>query len=75
MYMNKVLHLQTTNDVNGNPRRAYVVLFDDGTHAFFSEGYRGRDALPGDYDPAIIFPVRVTPGELNKWRKGAIYSR
>ena len=74
-YTYNVLHLQTTNDVSGNPRRAYVVLMDDGTHGFFSEGYLGREALPSDYSPAVIFPVKVSPGELNKWRKGATFSR
>lgn len=75
MYRDKVLHLQATNDVNGNPRRAYVVLFDDNTHGFFSEGYLGRGALPGEYADALIFPVRVTVGELNRWRKSATFAQ
>lgn len=70
-YTYHVLHLCAPNDRNGNPRRAYVVLFDDGVHAFFDEGYQGRSALPRDYADNVTWELRVSPGELRRWRSAA----
>ena len=39
------LHLSTTNDTNGNPRRLYVFLTDTGqVVGVKDEGYKGRGA-------------------------------
>lgn len=68
-YVDKVLHLCAPNDRNGNPRRAFVVLFDDGVHAYFDEGYAGAAALPADYRPCVSWTVNVSAGELRRWQR------
>lgn len=70
-YVDKVLHLCAPNDRNGDPRRAFVVLFDDGAHAYFAEGYAGATALPADYRPCVSWTVNVSAGELWRWKRGA----
>lgn len=69
MHTYQVLHLQATNDRNGNPRRGFVVLFNDGQHAYFDEGYHGFQAIPADYRDRQVWPVRVTVGELRRWER------
>lgn len=66
--MHHVIHLIASNTTAGNPRRAYVVLFDDGTHAYFDEGYLGRQALPSDYHDGCTWNLNVTPSELKRYR-------
>jgi hypothetical protein len=59
------------HDASGNPRRAYVVLFDDGTHAYFAEGFAGIAALPSDYAPRAITPVPTTVAALRRFARTA----
>ena len=41
-------HYCAINDFNGNPRRCFVLIDDDGTpKAVWDEGYYGSDAVPG----------------------------
>ena len=41
-------HLCAVNDVNGNPRRVYALIDEDGYYlAAWDEGYHGSDAVPG----------------------------
>ena len=69
-----LIHLCTTNDTNGNPRRAWVEYNDHGMAiAFYEEGYSGSAALPerlreGRYAAPSI---TVQPREWNNWRKAA----
>jgi len=63
--MTNILHVCAKNDVNGNPRRAYVLSNDEGAYvAIWDEGYKGSDAVPGDFrDAAYLsqrFDVTVT---------------
>lgn len=66
-----VLHVRAPHDVNGNPRRAFMVLFHDGTHAFFDEGYLGESVIPADYRDRVVTVVNVSVRELARLRKGA----
>ena len=44
------IHLDAGHDVNGNPRRAYMVVCPNrGIIDAINEGYRGRDALKDKY--------------------------
>lgn len=68
-----MIYLCTSNDENGNPRRAWVAFNSDGLPlAFFQEEYAGvSGAIP---DPeirglALIAPrINVTVGEFRRWR-------
>ena len=51
-----IIHFCAKNDVNGNPRRVYVLMDDqigpDGDYrklAAWDEGYLGYNAVPGDF--------------------------
>jgi hypothetical protein len=57
--------LNAGNDINGNPRRVWVISDDDGKPVFaYDEGYYGRDCVPGrvrsafDYAPCTHCTVR-----------------
>ena len=70
-----IIHLCTTNDRNGNPRRAWAVFAPNGLIIdFFEEGYVGRLAVPPELrDRAYNAPsINVSAGEWNSWRKAAI---
>lgn len=48
--MTEILHLCARNDLNGNPRRVYVLRdTESGKYlAAWDEGYKGSDAVPGE---------------------------
>lgn len=59
-----VVHICTSNDINGNPRRGWLLtmnaMADDGTTSHLSrclvdEGYRGAQAV-GDALPYLVGP-------------------
>lgn len=57
------LHLCTTNDTNGNPRRIFVELYPEGDIARWTdEGYEGPPSW-------ARYPVRidVAPAEYRRW--------
>jgi len=67
------LHLTTTNDTNGNPRRLFVEVEDGLYKTIVSEGYRGiaaahRAGMPETYLPPRI---HITPDEYRALRKYA----
>lgn len=68
-----VIHLCTTNDRNGNPRRAYVAFSGSALRGAWQQGYRGIDAVPDEiktlakHSPSI----NVTPTEWRSWIKAA----
>lgn len=68
-----LVRIRTTNDVNGNPRRAWVRLDDDGRPAeWFEEGYSGSHAVPAEYRGSLartMLEVNVAPAEYRKLRK------
>ena len=69
-----IIHLCTTNDSNGNPRRAWAVFSPTGFIIdFYEEGYEGRFAVPPELrDRAYYSPsINVSVGEWNSWRKAA----
>lgn len=70
----QVIHLCTSNDSCGNPRRAYAIFNDSGLiEDFFEEGFAGSHCLPEFLrDRASLTPsIQVTPTEWRKWRKAA----
>jgi hypothetical protein len=69
--MSEWLHLATTNDTNGNPRRLYVEVEDGMYKTIVNEGYEGyarahRAGMPETYLPPRI---HITPAEYRTLRK------
>lgn len=71
-----VLHLCTTNDVNGNPRRLYMPLESGPKNAailaVIEEGYIGESVLASLFpDRAItyMFRINVPVSEYKNWKK------
>lgn len=52
-------HYCAPNDVNGNPRRVYVLVDDGDNIAAWDEGYLGSDAVPGVFRDAAYNAERV----------------
>jgi|TARA_B100000085_G_scaffold197505_1_gene181149 hypothetical protein len=69
-----LLHLATTNDSNGNPRRGWAEFNDHGMILnFFEEGYSGSAALPERLrELRYAAPtITVAPREYRNWVKAA----
>lgn len=69
---NYIIHIATTNDTNGNPRRAYVLYRNGAVLAVYNEGYHGYMAVPEQYrDMAQAAPtIQTTPAfyhEMKTW--------
>jgi hypothetical protein len=75
-----VLHLDAGHDVNGNPKRLYVLVRPGHVVAVVSEGYRGVSALDDAFGPkagvtlrkAIAVQLPVTGKaytEIKRWAK------
>ena len=67
--MINILHMCAKNDINGNPRRLYVMSNDDGKYiAAWDEGYKGCDAVPGPFRKDAYNSQRrdVTVAQYNK---------
>lgn len=48
--MTTMYYLCAKNDINGNPRRVFVLIDEDGEQlAAWDESYKGCDAVPGDF--------------------------
>ncbi len=62
--MNVVLYLRAVNDINGNPRRLFVLLENGIVKRVVDEGYRG---IPREFINYPIVAVDVTPTEYRKW--------
>ena len=70
----QLIHLITTNDSNGNSRRAWAEYNDHGIiTAFHIEGCAGYEALPEHLRPLRLTAptITVAPKEWNNWRKAA----
>jgi len=72
--MSEWIHLTTTNDVNGNPRRLYVEVEGGVYKTIVREGYEGiarahRAGMPETYFPPRI---HITPAEYNALRRRSI---
>ncbi len=74
--MKIVLHLNAGHNVNGNPRRLYVVIGRDGSvERVINEGYAGIGALWSAY-PRLkdkpVYPVEleITPREYRRLLAG-----
>jgi hypothetical protein len=62
------IKLNAGNDRNGNPRRVFVVIKEDGAiHEAIDEGYDGKAILFRRY-PEIAYPCefKTTPGEYRE---------
>ena len=55
----RVLHMCATNDVNGNPRRVYVLENENGMVASWNEGYLGFHAVPEQFRTSAYNAERV----------------
>ena len=67
-----LIYLATTNDTNGNPRRAWFELNDFGmATGVWHEGYQGSDALPKRLQDARLRTPRINvqPSEFRGWVK------
>ncbi len=63
-----VQHLRAPNDVNGNPRRCYVIYSDDATILdVIDEGYVGRPMWVRDL--AELPEMNITATEYKQWLK------
>jgi hypothetical protein len=74
----QLIYLRASNDSEGNPRRSWILLNDNGIAVdCFDEGYSGTAAVPAKFKherltaPSIHVAVR----ELNAWRKTAKQNR
>ena len=68
-----VIHLTTTNDSNGNPRRAYVAFSGSALRGAWSESFSGCHAVPQElWTLAHLAPqINTTPAEIKSWLKAA----
>ena len=67
-----LIYLATTNDTNGNPRRAWFEINDFGrATGVWEEGYSGSSALPKRlHDARLSCPrINVQPKEFKAWIK------
>lgn len=55
-----ILHLKATNDVNGNPRRLYLVVRTDGSADLYDEGYAGFFQIPEQDRRAEVVNIDIT---------------
>jgi len=62
--------LSAKNDVNGNPRRVYVVYWHDGeVYHIYDEGYQGYTAVPADVRANIVgflMPLDISPSKYRE---------
>jgi hypothetical protein len=69
------IHINGGNDVNGNPRRAYLRIDNGTVTAVVDEGYAGLGSISrAGYRTPKYTPVRVTvtPGEYRDWVKSRV---
>lgn len=67
-----MLHLCTTNDNNGNPRRLFVLSNEEGEFiAAWDEGYKGSDAVPGPFRKQAYLAQRhdIKATEYNRLKR------
>lgn len=66
------LELRAPHDPNGNPRRLYLVLDDEGCiDQVIDQGYQGRGALPAGLLPRgyALSSVRISASEYRELRQ------
>ena len=55
-----IKHLSPDNDSNGNPRRVYALIDEEGYYvAAWNEGYNGHHAVPGEWRKAAYHAERA----------------
>ena len=65
--MNKlVLHLKAPCDINGNPRRLFVVTENGKIQQVTNEGYAG---VPADISDFPRLTINITAGEYRRLKK------
>jgi hypothetical protein len=70
--MANILHICAKNDNDGNPRRLFVMSNEEGKFiAAWDEGYKGSDAVPGDFrkDAYLSQRLDVPVAQYNKLRR------
>lgn len=61
------IHVKAKNDLNGNPRRLYLVCSPHGPVAAVAEGYDGSHAIRGaGYEAPIVADIHVQPAEYKR---------
>ena len=66
-----IKHLCADNDYNGNPRRVYTLIDEDGYYlAAWNEGYSGHHAVPGEWRRQAYeaHKERISTREYNRIR-------
>ena len=67
--MNKiVLYLKAPNDINGNPKRLFVVTDKGIIEKVIVENYNG---MPEELKDLPRICIAITAGEYRRWRKRA----
>lgn len=67
-----IKHMCADNDKNGNPRRIYALIDEEGYYvAAWDEGYKGSDAVPGEWRRAAYHAerARISVKEYNRIRR------
>ena len=55
-----IKHMCAENDSNGNPRRVYAMIDEEGYYvAAWNEGYNGHHAVPGEWRRAAYHAERA----------------
>jgi hypothetical protein len=67
--MSEWLHIRTTNDRNGNPRRLWVELADSRVSRVIDEGYKGSAEARAAGMVNYATTIDVSPSEYNAFRK------
>lgn len=66
--------LNARNDVNGNPRRLFLVMDSEGIIDAVEEGYLGIGALDNRYHGCpVLETLYITPGEYKRFIR--LYSK
>ena len=70
-----MIYLCTSNDVSGNPRRAWFLLNDIGVPTeVYEEGFTGCNVVPAKYRDARLATPRINVGvqEYSSWLKAVL---
>jgi hypothetical protein len=66
------IKIRTKNDTNGNPRRGWIIVDEEGEVVnFIDEGYAGKGALHTYAHKHYIVEgpeIQVGPGEYRAWK-------
>ena len=68
--MRLIQHVKSAHDINGNPRRLYLVTTPWGVINAYDEGYQGEKCIPYSEIPIFRLPsINVSPSEWKRLLK------